>query len=136
MSKSATIKLVSGSKYQTVSLEQLKELLQYYQEMTEYTGKQLNWDYKGAAFPYEIIEKEESGTKYLLLQGKDSHLYKYLILGVNQTEDAHQIQIVLPTNSTHGDQAKANELSRFIAKQVEGELHMFNGRIMYFYKRK
>lgn len=136
MSKSAYIKLVSGSKYETISLDQLKDLLQYYQEMTEYTGKQLNWDYQSAAFPYEIIEKEQSETKYLLLQGKDPHLYKYLMLGVDQGEDTHQIHIVLPTQASHGDQAKANELSRFLAKQVHGELHMFNGRIMYFYKRK
>lgn len=136
VSKSAYIKLVSGSKYDTISLEDIKELLAYYQEMTEKTGKQLNWDYKSAAFPYEIIEKEQSGIQYLLLQGKDPHLYHYLMIGVEQTEEGHQIHIVLPTQATHGDYAKANELSRFLAKQVHGELHMFNGRTMYFYKRK
>jgi len=136
VSKSAYIKLVSGSKYSSITLEELKKLLQYYQEMTELTGKQLNWDYKGAAFPYDIIEKEEEGTKYLLLQGKDPNLYRYLVMGVLESEDSPQIQIVVPTQATHGDLAKANELSRFIAKQVQGELHMFNDRVMYFYKRK
>lgn len=136
MSKSAFIKLVPGSKYSSISEKELVELLNYYQEMTKLTGKQLNWDYQAAAFPYDMIEKEQDGTKYLLLQGKDPHLYRYLILGIDQSKDTPQIQIVLPTQATHGDLAKANELARFIAKQVQGELHMFNGRIMYFYKRK
>lgn len=136
VSKSAFIKLVAGSKYSSITLQDLKELLLYYQEMTELTGKQLNWDYKEAAFPYEIIEKEESGIHYLLLQGKNPHLYQSLILGIDESKETPQIQIVLPTHATHGDLAKANELSRFLAKQVQGELHMLNGRVMYFYKRK
>lgn len=135
VSKSAYIHLVSGSKYSSLSQQDLIELLNNYQEMTNRTGKQLNWDYQAAAFPYEIIEKEESGSKYLLLKGRD-HLYHYLILGIDQSQETPRIQIVLPDQATHGDVAKANELSRFLAKQVQGELHMFNGRVMYFYQRK
>lgn len=136
MSKSAYIKLVSGSKQKTISLEEVKQLLQYYQEMTEFTGKQLNWDYQAAAFPYEIKEKEHEEMKYLLLQGKNPNLYYYLMIGIGIKTEPHYVHIVLPSRSTHGDQAKANELSRFIAKQLQGELQMFNGRTMYFNKRK
>lgn len=136
MSKSAYIKLVPASKQKELTLDTVKQLLFYYQKMTEYTGKQLDWDYQNASFPYELIEREDNGRSYLLLQGKN-HLYHYLMLGVSQdAAKMPQVQLVLPDQATHGDQAKANELSRFLAKQLEGELHMFNGRIMYFYKRK
>ena len=136
MSKSAYIKLVPASKQKELTLHTVKELLLYYQEMTQLTGKQLNWEYGNAAFPYELIEREDNGRPYLLLQGKD-HLYHYLMLGVGQdAEQMPQVQLVLPDRATHGDQSKANELSRFLAKQLQGELKMFNGRTMYFYKRK
>lgn len=135
MSKSAYIQLVSET-CPTITLAQVRELLAYYQEMTQQTGKQLDWDYQGVAFPYNIIEKEQSGRTYLLLEGKDPRQYHSLLIGVNTKAETSEIQIVLPDQATHGDQAKANELSRFLAKQVKGELQMFNGRIMYFYKRK
>jgi hypothetical protein len=138
MPKSAFIKLVDGSKQKEITLEQVKELLLYYQDMTQKTGEQLNWDYQNAAFPYEMEEKEQEGIRYLFLKGKDPDLYKYLIIGVSQEEKSNipYVQIVLPDQATHGDLAKGNEYARFLAKQLHGELHLFNGRIQYFQTRK
>lgn len=138
MSKSAYIKLVSGSKQETIHLDDVKKLLDTYCEMTSLTGKQLGWSYEAAAFPYEISIQEQDGTSYLLLKGKNPNLYNYLIIGTSQEEESgiHYIQIVLPQNATHGDLAKGNEFSKFFAKQLKGELHLFNGRIMYYNNRK
>lgn len=136
VSKSAYIKLVPGSKHTEITLNEVKQLLLTYQEMTQKTGQQLNWDYQTAAFPYQILERDHEGTPYLLLQGKEPHLYQYLILGTGKQGDTPHIQLVLPDRATHGDQAKANELSRFLAKQLQGELQMLNGRTMYFQKRR
>lgn len=140
MGKSAWIYLVEGSTQQEIRLDDVEAALNRYMEMTSHTGKQLGWDYADAAFPYRIERKEEEGTSFLMLTGKDSHMYKHLLIGVGhkQTDgdDRHYIQLVLPTGSTHGDQAKANEFCRYMAKAFQGELHLFNGRIMYFYPRK
>ncbi|WP_245739750.1 DUF1885 family protein [Thermoflavimicrobium dichotomicum] len=138
MSKSAYIKLVDGSKQKEITLEDIRKLLDYYQEMTALTGKQLGWDYQQAAFPYTVEEKEQNGIRYLLLKGKEPSQYYYLLLGVGQEKETgiHYIQLVLPDRATHGDCAKANEYSRFLAKQLQAELHMLNGRIMYFNPRK
>ncbi|EIJ81661.1 hypothetical protein PB1_01930 [Bacillus methanolicus PB1] len=46
------------------------------------------------------------------------------------------IQITLPESSTFGDKGKANEFCKLFAKKLQGELHLFNGRIMYYYPRK
>ncbi|WP_089966863.1 DUF1885 family protein [Lihuaxuella thermophila] len=138
MSKSAYIKLVEGSKQNEISLEDTKNLLKFYQEMTSLTGQQLSWDYQAAAFPYEMEEREQDGIRYLLLTGKNPAKYYYLMIGTGQETETgtHYIQIVLPDNATHGDKAKANEFSKFLAKQLKAELHLFNGRIMYFNERK
>lgn len=138
MSKSAYIKLVSGSKQETIHLDDVKEMLDTYCEMTRLTGKQLGWSYEAAAFPYEISKQEQDGISYLLLKGKNPDQYNHLIIGASQEEETgiHYIQIVLPQNATHGDLAKGNEFSKFFAKQLKGELHLFNGRIMYYNNRK
>lgn len=136
MSKSAYIKLVPGSKQTEITLDEVQKLLETYQEMMRSTGQQLGWDYQDAAFPYQLTKREEADATYLFLKGKDPNLYYYLLLGVAQHDDTHQIQLVLPDRATHGDQAKANELSRFLAKQLQAELQMLNGRTMYFNKRR
>ena len=46
------------------------------------------------------------------------------------------IQVTLPEQSTFGDKGKANEFCKFLAKKLQGELHLFNERIMYYYPRK
>ncbi|MBA4494301.1 DUF1885 family protein [Paenactinomyces guangxiensis] len=138
MSKSAYIKLVKGSKQSEITLEETKNLMLYYQEMTSYTGQQLDWDYQEAAFPYEMEEREQEGIHYLLLTGKNRQHYNYLMIGTGQEKETgpHYIQIVLPDRATHGDKAKANEYAKFLAKQLQAELHLFNDRIMYFNERK
>ncbi|MFC7442283.1 DUF1885 family protein [Laceyella putida] len=138
MNKSAYIKLVNGSAQTEITLAEVKKLFEHYQHMTSLTGQQLGWDYKAAAFPYTMEEKEQGGIPYLLLNGNQTQLYHYLIVGVSQEEETglHYIQIVLPEQATHGDLAKANEFCKYLAKRLKGELHLFNGRIIYYNPRK
>lgn len=125
MSKSAYIKLVPGSKQETIDLDGVKQLLDTYCEMTGLTGKQLGWSYEAAAFPYEVSHEEQDGISYLYLKGKSPDKYNGLIIGTSKEEASgvHYIQIVLPANASHGDLAKGNEFSKFFAKQLKGELH-------------
>lgn len=144
ITKNAYIKLVPGSLKEIITLEDVKELFNYYKSITNKTGKQLDWEYENAAFPYEIKETPEGKGKWLYL---DSQVDRYcvILLGVDQetvTDEAGNnriqfyIQLTLPTISTYGDKGKANELCKFLAKKLKAELHMFNKRIMYFYPRK
>lgn len=139
----AFIKLVPASLKQTITIEELKELFNYYKDLTEKTGKQLNWDYKHHAFPYELKETEEEKGRCFYLKS-DIDRYNFIVVGISQEkikqhdEERIQsyIQISLTAASTHGDKAKANEFCKFLSKQLHGELHLFNNRIMYYYKRK
>lgn len=127
----AFIELVPKSKQQTVTLEDIKELFQYYKTMTAQAGKQLNFHYSSAAFPYEIIDTSET-----TLQLQSHHeRYHTIYVGIGIKEDRSFIQITLPPTATFGDKGKANEFCRFLAKKLEGKLQLFNGRTMYFYKR-
>ncbi|WP_245838901.1 DUF1885 family protein [Marininema halotolerans] len=138
MSKTAYIKMVDTSIQQTLTLDDVKKAFDHYLHMTQLTGEQLNWSYANNAFPYTVEEHIHEGSPYLLLKGKDTRLYKYLLIGVGKkpssTEDC--IQIVVPRGATHGDTAKANEFSRFLARRFQAELQMLNGRVMYFNPRK
>ncbi|RAK23206.1 uncharacterized protein DUF1885 [Anoxybacillus vitaminiphilus] len=144
MATHAYIKLVPASKKKTITLSEVKELFQYYQDITKKTGEQLGWSYAEAAFPYTIVETDEGKEQWFYLKGK-SDRYRTIIVGVGQeqipSEDADEteeqtfIQITLPQGATHGDKGKANEFCKFLAKKLEGELHLFNGRVMYYYKR-
>jgi hypothetical protein len=116
-----------------IELQDVQNTLEYYREMTRNTGKQLDWDYEAAAFPYTMEEKEtEDGTTYLLLTGRDSQQNNHMVIGVGQQEDnqKYYVQVVLPEDATHHDVAKGNEYAKFIAKQLKGELQLFNGRLM------
>ncbi|MBT2756172.1 DUF1885 family protein [Mesobacillus foraminis] len=144
MSKNAYIKLVPSSAQQTITTEELKELFQYYKEITAKTGNQLDWNYDNAAFPYEIKEKDEGKGFWFYLQSEQDR-YNAILIGVDRElardkegEDREQtyIQITLPETATAGDKGKANEFCKFLGKKLQGELHLFNGRIMYFYPRK
>lgn len=146
LGNSSYIRLVKASNTSQVTLEDVKDKFIRYVEMTTKTGKQLDWDYVGAAFPYTIEEKPEGKDSWFYLKGKDNHLYKYIIVGVGkesirsdteeELEDQYYIQIVLPEGSTHGDKSKANEFCKYLAKEYQAELQLFNGRIMYYYPRK
>ncbi|MBM6618618.1 DUF1885 family protein [Bacillus suaedaesalsae] len=144
MSNSAYIKLVPGSTQQSISLDEVKKLFHYYKEITSKTGAQVSWSYSTAAFPYELKEKPEGKDQWFYLKS-DERGYNMIVVGVGseQYEDENgefvnreYIQIVLPEGATHGDKGKGNEFSKFLGQKLEGELHLFNGRVMYYYKRK
>ncbi|WP_449539864.1 DUF1885 family protein [Ferdinandcohnia sp. Marseille-Q9671] len=139
----AYIKLVSASTAQSISLEEVKDLFIYYKEITSKTGQQLDWEYNNAAFPYQIKEVDQQNNWFYLKS--DHQNYNAIIVGVGSEElegedgekvEQFYIQVSLPQVSTAGDKGKANEFCKFLAKKLEGQLHLFNGRIMYFYKRK
>lgn len=131
--KSAYIKFVEGSTVNKVTLSDVKKKLEHYIEMTTKTGQQLGWNYQDFAFPYTIIEKPEG---YLYLKGNNPDYYRYILFGVGEKDGQHFIHVVLPEGSTHGDKGKANEFCKYLAKDYQAELHMFNGRILYYNPRK
>ncbi|MEH7234895.1 DUF1885 family protein [Bacillus sp. JJ1562] len=141
--ENAYIKLVTASNVQHISLDDVKDLFSYYKEITGKTGRQLDWHYDTAAFPYQIKETNQENSWFYLKS--DQQKYNAIVVGVGQEEkkdkigenlEQSYIQVTLPQSSTAGDKGKANEFCKFLAKKLEGELHLFNGRIMYFYKRK
>lgn len=144
MSSNAYIKLVPSSTQQAISTDELKELFNFYKQITAKTGDQVDWNYESSAFPYDLKEKEDAkGTWFYLSSSHDR--YNAIIFGIDKetivSEDGTEreqsyIQITLPPTATAGDKGKANEFSKFIAKKVQGELHLFNDRIMYFNPRK
>ncbi|WP_409292027.1 DUF1885 family protein [Peribacillus sp. SCS-37] len=144
MTETAYIKLVEQSKQQTITLDELKNWLRYYQEITAKTGRQVGCNYSSMAFPYEIDDTPSDSRSWFTLTSSHDR-YNAIIMGVaaekitgDQQSGKLQsaIHITLPPASTFGDKGKANEFSKFLAKQLEGELHLFNGRVMFFYKRR
>ncbi|MFD3447987.1 DUF1885 family protein [Microbacteriaceae bacterium 4G12] len=127
----AFIKLMPKSAKQSVTIEDVKELFTYYKQITSQTGKQVSWNYTESSFPYDILVT--SDTTLHLKSSNDR--YHSIYVGVGVEEEQAFIQITLPESATFGDKGKANEFCRFLAKKLEGELHLFNGRVMYFYKR-
>lgn len=144
MIETAYIKLVPESVKTNITIEDVKELLTYYQMVTSKTGKQLDWDYDKKAFPYNMKEPDNMKDKMIYLQSNVDR-YHMILIGVDQ-EIIHDeqgmeriqsyIQFTLPENATFGDKGKANELCKFLAKKLQGQLHLFNKRVMYYYPRK
>lgn len=108
------------------------------------TGTQVSWNYADAAFPYTIETKSDNEDRWFYLKGTDP-LYKYIMFGIGsetrsadgeEPREVHYVQVVLPEGCTHGDKAKGNELCKFIGRRLKAELHLFNGRVMYFNPRK
>ncbi|MDN4523578.1 DUF1885 family protein [Fictibacillus fluitans] len=139
MQENAYIKLVPASKQQVITIDEVKDLFRYYKEITGKTGSQLGWEYGESAFPYNMEEKSHGKGKWFYLKSKEQR-FKYIMVGVDNESGTcpttPYIQITLPEGFTHGDKGKANEFCKFLAKQLNAELHLFNGRIMYYYKRK
>ncbi|MEH7110765.1 DUF1885 family protein [Neobacillus niacini] len=144
MAENAYIKLVPSSAKQTITVDEVKELFYYYKDITGKTGNQVDWQYGENAFPYDVKEKNEGKEKWFYLSSSHERYYAILI-GVDQEkirdEDGNEriqtyIQVTLPEQSTFGDKGKANEFCKFLAKKLQGELHLFNDRIMYYYPRK
>lgn len=139
MSQSAYISLVQGSSVAEIDLNGVKEQLGHYKEQMTLTGRQLGWDYAEAAFPYRIETKPEAQDQWFYLKGINPQ-YRYIVVGTGSREEdgttVPYIHLVLPNDSTHGDKAKANELCKWIGKQLQAEVRMFNGRTIYFNPRK
>ncbi|WP_071459298.1 DUF1885 family protein [Bacillus massilinigeriensis] len=144
MSNTAYIKLVPASVQESITTDEIKSLFSYYKEITAKTGNQVGWNYEDSAFPYEIKEKNNGKGSWFYLSSNLDRYYAILI-GVDQEniigEDGTEtnqtyIQVTLPEKATAGDKAKANEFCKFAARKLQGELHLFNGRVMYFYPRK
>jgi hypothetical protein len=144
MAVNAYIKLVPSSAKQIVTIEEVKDLFYDYKNNTTKTGNQIGWHYGDSAFPYEVKETAESNGRWFYLQSNHERYYAILI-GIDQedvrTEDGKDIQqtyiqVTLPEQSTFGDKGKANEFCKYLAKQLQGELHLFNERVMYYYPRK
>jgi Domain of unknown function (DUF1885). len=139
MSQSAYISLVQGSTVSEIDLEGVKDQLRRYREQLSLTGKQLGWEYEEAGFPYTIENKPEADGKWFYLKGAVPQ-YRYIVVGTGNRESEGAtvpcIQFVLPDDSTHGDKSKANELCKWIGKQLQAEVRMFNGRTIYFNPRK
>ena len=141
MASSAYINLVEKSTKKTITIEDVKELFQYYKEITSKTGEQLSWEYAETAFPYELKETPEGKGTWFYLKGTEDR-YKMILVGVGtqdklneEDETLSYIQVTLHDQSTHGDKGKANEFCKFLAKKLEAELKLFTGSVMYFYKR-
>lgn len=132
MASHAFIKLVGGSIQQHITVDEVENLFHYYKEITNKTGQQLNFAYESSAFPYECRQTDG----YLSLTS-DERGYAKMYVGIGEAGDEHPsfLQITLPSDSKYGDRNKANEFSKFLAKKLKGELTLFNGRKMYFYKR-
>lgn len=138
MAQSAYIKLVQGSAATEVTTPDIRQLLQQYRESAALTGRQLGWDYASAAFPYTI--EAGSDDRWFYLKGVTPQ-YKHIIMGAGETAASDGggvpcIQVVLPDEATHGDKAKGNELCKYMARKLQGELVMFNGRTVYYNPRK
>jgi Domain of unknown function (DUF1885) len=146
MSQNAYIKLVPASEKQVVTIDEIKDMFTYYKSITSKTGEQLSWGYSEAAFPYTIEEKEGANNEWFYLKGTDPRKNRYILIGVGfeqkgvQTDSSENqqcyIQVSLTDISTHGDKGKAIEFCKFLATKLKGELHLFNGRVMYYYPKK
>jgi hypothetical protein len=144
MAINAYIKLVPSSLKQAITTEEVKDFFLYYQENTQKTGEQIEWDYEDMAFPYEIKETEAGKGKWFYLSSNHER-YNVILVGVDQEmvrdengEEREQtyIQITLDDRSVYGDKNKALEFCKYLGKKLQGEVHLFNGRVMYFYPRK
>lgn len=145
MSNNAYVKLVQASNQQTISIDELKEMFQHYQASTKKTGSQINWNYSEASFPYVIHDLKEGDGNWIYLKS-DRPRYNYIVFGIGkepvkqadseESIDQTYIQAILPQGATHGDKGKAVEFLKLLGEKLAGEVHLFNSRIMYYYKRK
>lgn len=144
MASSAFIKLVPSSKKETITTDELKELFHYYKTITAKTGEQVDWNYENSSFPYEIKEKKDGKGIWFYLHSNHDR-YHAILLGIGSEtipeedgagREQTYIQVTLPESATYGDKGKANEFCKYLSKKLQAELHLFNGRIMYFNPRK
>ncbi|MBB6454969.1 hypothetical protein HNQ94_003463 [Salirhabdus euzebyi] len=126
MSKSTFIYV---DKEENLTLEQVRDYLHYYQDITTKTGEQLDWNYQQHAFPYVMSVQKDNKGHYIWLKGMQDR-YHHILIGIGKRDDKQFVQITLPIDATHGDKAKANEFAKFLTKKLNGKLQLFNGRVM------
>ena len=134
MNQNATIKLVQVSTQQEITIDEVIEFFKKYQEKNARTGKQLNWDYSGHTFQYDIVVPENNEGKWFYLKSNKNG-YHIIGVAVDQENGQHYIQISLGEHSTHGDKNKAVEFCKLLGEKYKAEVHLFNKRKMYFYPR-
>lgn len=144
MATEAYVKLVPSAAKEEVTIDEVKQLFHLYKKIAQKTGEQVDWEYDDTAFPYEIKENEDGAGKWFYLSSTHNR-YRMIVISIGteiirdeedrEVEQAY-VKISLPNSSTFADKGKANEFAKFIAKELKGELHLFNDRIMYFYPRK
>ncbi|KMY45132.1 hypothetical protein AC622_13595 [Bacillus sp. FJAT-27916] len=126
---------------QTISIEEVQKMIDDYRQSVQKTGKQLDYSYEEKAFPYSIFTPENQGSgECLYLSSKDPD-YHLIRIGIGEEpipgmkgDLSPYIEISLERNSTFADKGKANELAKYMAKKKQGDLQLFNGRIMHFHK--
>ncbi|WP_455662645.1 DUF1885 family protein [Pradoshia sp.] len=124
----------------SVTINEARKLIDNYQQSVRKTGEQLNYPYNERAFPYTIHQPDNQGNGdllYLSSEDPDYHLIKIGIgeepmKGMNGSLSSY-IEISLERHSTFADKGKANELAKYMAKKLQGELQLFNGRKMHFH---
>ncbi|MED3777061.1 DUF1885 family protein [Geobacillus stearothermophilus] len=117
----------AGGGGKSISIEEIKQLLERYRAALRKTGEQLGWAYEQAAFSYTVHERDH----VLYLQG-DGRLYKGMAIAVRTAGEETWIELALAPRATHGDKRKANEFSKWMTKTLGGELRLFSGRTMSF----
>jgi hypothetical protein len=135
MSNHSCIKLVSSSTKQDIDMNEIKAMFHSYVKQNKKTAQQLNWNYEYFSFPYEIEDASINKEKIKLISNHDR--YHSLSIHIERDKDKQTVIIVsLLNQSTYADKGKANDLCKFLAKNLEAELHLFNGRVMYYNRRK
>ncbi len=125
----------------SVTILEARKLIDDYQQSLHKTGEQLNYPYNERAFPYTIHEPDNRGNGDWLYLSSDDPDYHLIRIGIGEEPVAGMngsllpyIEISLERNSTFADKGKANELAKYMAKKLQGELQLFNGRRMHFHK--
>ena len=128
MSSHAYVKLVPGAAKDSVTVEEVKELLRKFIRISTKTGEQTGWKYEDAAFPYTIKETPEGKDKWFYLEANEEgnyDWYKLIMIGVDKEEikdeegnvrEQYYVQFTLPETATYGDKGKATEYAKFVAK--------------------
>ncbi|MDF2606933.1 MAG: hypothetical protein K0S34_1128 [Bacillales bacterium] len=140
MSKSAFI-FINNIEIPVDDLQDVKNLLKSYIDVTMLTGKQLDWSYEKTSFPYEIKDNDLNENWFYLFSDKPG--YKMIIVGLTEKEtevivdhkpqitSSKVIQFVINDQSTQGDATKLIELVKFFGKKLKTHVEFSNGRIMF-----
>ena len=128
---------------QPVTIEEVRKLIEDYQQSVRKTGEQLDYPYEEKAFPYSVLSPDQQGDSNLLYLSSDDPDYRLITIGIGEAPHPGMkgtltpiIELTLSRSSTFADKGKANELAKYMAKKLQGELQLFNGRKMHFHPSK